>query len=202
MKTIVLSGLILLLLIAGENCSDSQKPISNNVIDEGLSVNGLQLSIKSDKMVYKLNPKERIIIDFIIRNVGKKDIYICKNADGVKFLGTYSSYEISGPEGAVKEEKECIGLKMPPSSPSTKDSFVLLKRGEFQVKKLFAQFEEYTFILDAKKDVYSSTRWFLTKPGTYQIKIKSRSEVDGKEAGLNAWTGEVISNTITVEIKE
>jgi hypothetical protein len=173
-------------------------------IEGGTPVNGLQLTIRSDKKEYNL--REQITIMFRLRNVGREDIYICKNFEWAPY-----SYEITGPKGPIKAET----LSWEPKEsvpPLTKDAFTLLKPNKSYIVKTVGEYGEGIndegIIFSAQVGTCTRSSWILSKTGKYQIKIvygnspHISAENDGKKFGLKAWTGEVVSNTITIEIKE
>lgn len=163
----------------------------------GTPINGLQLTIKSDKKVYSFRPGEKITIEVRFRNVGKENIYICKH-----FKWAPYSYEITGPEGSVKIETVNSDMEAPP--PLTKDDFILLNAGESHVIKTFGDFQERSneIVLYAADSPSRTTIWYLCKTGKYQIKMKYQNAHEGKKFGLRTWIGQVISNTIIFEIQE
>jgi len=168
-------------------------------IEGGTPVNGLQLTIRSDKKAYKLEPlepKERITIEFRLRNIEKEDFYIRKNNQ----VHPFDTYEINGPEGLVQPKGRLEEPGAPPPQP-TKNDFTLLEKGKGYVGKTLGKFQGNAIVFYASSWDASAT-WSLSKPGKYQIKMKYQNLNDGKKLGLTAWTGEVVSNTITIEIKE
>lgn len=183
-----------------EESKDTNKDVLWQVLGKwlGIPVNGLQLTIKLDKKVYTMGSKEVISIEGKLKNVEKEDIWIRKSNDEIAESVWW--YEISdGPQGGIQKKE--ADKRLQPSVP-TKDDFLSLRP---QKSYLFVGATKWTSAAhltfnNSRSGYYVSL--LLTKPGKYEIKLKYNNEQAGEKFGIKVWTGEVVSNTITIEIKE
>ncbi len=167
----------------------------------GTPVNCLQLTIRSDKKVYSLGTDKGIHIELRLRNVGKEAFSVLQGKNDRLWVSYF--YEIDGPKGRIQPGS--IWKDMQHRKPR-KDDFVLLRSQEKYISKdigsLNSRDKSFGFWISDIPKMATFVTWELTTPGVYKIKIQYKNEDERKDFGLKAWTGEVTSNTITIEIKE
>ncbi len=158
---------------------------------EGKTVKGLQVLLRPGKKTYKAG--DDIIIEISFRNVGKGKFYFLSY-----FIPTVS-WRVMNPKGEQLDVKFVrytlkTGEKVSYMNSQEKD-YVILQPGQDYTKKI------KNFTNSGEKD-------FEPAPGKYQVTLiyevddweKERAE---KLIGLKGvWTGKVISNTITIEIRK
>lgn len=179
----------------GKEAKGETKELLQNLIGKwrGFIVSGLHAAIRSDKKVYKVG--EKIIIEFRLTNVSKQDIYIGTKPSGFTTSTIYFD-KIIGPEGSIRPTVKHIDFGTRPP-PLKKSDFTLIRPQKNYTRKIKGS-------LCADTTIHTTEYYNLDKPGKYKITMLYRSNADGRRAGLKvkAWTGKVISNTITIEIKE
>ncbi|MHC4166086.1 MAG: HEAT repeat domain-containing protein [Planctomycetota bacterium] len=80
--------------------------------------------------------------------------------------------------------------------PISRKAFVVLKPGE-KVAYLKVDLQPVWFIHEASKQAMGP----LQIPGEHAIQIEYQNRVDGRRFGLDAWTGTVKSNVVTVKVE-
>lgn len=140
----------------------------------------LTLTIKSDKEVYESG--EEVIIFGQIKNISEKDVFIYP----LEWTLTVT-YEVIDSKG----KKIDVPLPISDLWPPTKNDFVLIKAGGLLQKSwgLSIVDEDLQFL----PDVYTiMVRYEVREDGYYE---------NGKFVDLDAWTGTLVSNIITIEVK-
>ena len=162
--------------------------------------NGLQFNIAFDQKSYSLGKgKDVMNIEFMLKNTGKDDIWVRQSVDDWAAESVFF-YEITGPNGLIKAERmssDFAPLKV------TKDNFKLLKSHDlYNFKRVIKNAEVlggFAFSVLEVED--TSLHWILDKPGKYRIRARYVNQITAKEFNLKGWTGEVFSNTVTIELK-
>jgi hypothetical protein len=179
----------------------------------GEPVNGLRLSIRPDKKVYSLSSDKQINLTAQLKNVSQENIFVCTGFHVSGRPKAFYLFEITGPEGIIEATireanfskgtvtgKDFITLKpqmyyeIPTKQVSSNQWDICALRREKGKDKIF----EFSCLEEGDTTLH----WELSQPGIYKIRLKYKNENNGKAFDLKAWTGEVVSNTITLEIKE
>ena len=143
----------------------------------------LQLTIKSDKQVYELG--EQINIEVTLENVSKKEIIVCTKwfpAMNIWFQVTSYGKEIESFRLLYKEQP-----------PLVKEDYVTLKPTE----KTKQEFSLLRYVGIKKIGIYEIKVLYTNSDKSY-----STSALKYIPADIDAWTGRLASNTITIEIKD
>ena len=137
----------------------------------------LKLSISSDKTVYQVG--EPTTITVVLENVSEMQITVNKR---LEFVGPEVYLEIQDETGNLLK-----WLPPDPPPPLTKDDFIVVSPGETAGTR--------TIHIER----HLSER---LKPGRHTLKATYKNAEDGSRFGLNAWTGMVMSNTITFDVRK
>ena len=87
-------------------------------------------------------------------------------------------------------------ITFPPEMPAFPS--VLVNRGEPDA-------DDFTLLLAGEEfsKSYTLTNWnWMQFLGTYEVKAIYNNSVDGSQFGLSAWTGEITSNSVSLEVTE
>jgi len=148
-----------------------------------LAARNLELTLSCDKDKYQKD--EPIQITLTLKNRSGKPIYVNK-----RFFLTSGETPVEKRDGYItvispKQEKLKCKIDYGTGLPRT-DHFILLEPGKEQSSE--------------RKQTINHFFDFST-PGKYQI-TATYENVFGKEIGLDAFTGKIDSNTVTIEIVE
>ncbi len=139
----------------------------------------LQLTIKSDKEVYEVG--EKFVFSGQIKNISEQDIFIYPLE--ISLTITFDVIDSRG-------NKIDVAVPIIDLWPPKKDDFALLKSAKFLPKT----FKAYIPIESMKPDLYTITvKYNIWQKGYYE---------NGKFINLDAWTGTLTSNTVTVKVIE
>jgi hypothetical protein len=159
--------------------------------------NNLQLSIKVDKKSY--NSGDYITIEYTFINTGKDKLALCVY-DIEHRIKVSTIFELS--KNIRLKLKDWTKRKMP---IVTKDDFNFLKTGEkhkieIAFKTVLDQKDTWRYIKASRENKYSWREGdIILENGTYEI---SCNFINIKEQPVkNAWTGNISSNAINIEIK-
>jgi|GEM_PF-5883922 len=168
----------------------------------------LELRISSDKKEYKVG--DTIKFKFVLKNAGKEPFYIFPRGDPY----THGWFKIVDEDGKDSEILRIVEVELDLSWPE-KDDFILLKPGrshdieiEGHIKSGLDVCEEHHegLFLD-----FANSAIRLKGPGKFRIygqyinlidhySTYSPSRDDVKEWPINAWTGDLLSELITIDI--
>jgi len=143
----------------------------------------LQLTIKADKQMYAVG--EKINIRAQLQNISKETVPIyafkliyrihldIRNSSGIDSGIIVAEYEMPDDYRHVPQKQD----------------FYFLKPQE-------------TYSIDIENLVSGNTRYEIIRPGVYTIEAILRLVVRGEQFGINAWTGTLTSNSITITAAE
>jgi len=156
--------------------------LTERSVETGSAIDGLQLTIKSDREVYKVG--EEIKIELILENISEEEIVVCT----VWLPSLNMEFKVT--RDGEKIEPIVIIYEL---APLKREDYVKLKPGENIIKSF-----------DISKYVP------IDKSGNYNIKVsynnwynwyydESEGEL-GDKISIDAWTGTLTSNSITIEV--
>ena len=204
MKKILLGIAILLLVASGSYCQESKQPLQR--FDKSGSINSpsredskgspLELTIKSDKEVYEAGESViTIIITYTIENISPKPIvffdrnFIRAELDNGQRLMIYPDYRIHK-EFMIRSdwrEGKSEYVTIQPHDKITHTYHYILQQAE-------------DFNLPQKVNIeYSVTR---KKSDNFYYDFEKEGMRATTKIPIDAWTGTLTSNTITIEVRE
>lgn len=137
----------------------------------------LKLSLTTDKFVYTTS--EEIKLSVALGNVSTEQLVVNKR---MGFLGPEIFLEVINKSG-----QKLKWLPPGPPLPLTEADFIILQSGETITKDI----DNFKIFLSEK-----------LLPGGYSIQAIYKNRDTGDKFGLDAWTGELYSNIINIEVTD
>lgn len=185
--TIIISGIIVLIAGWWSNgglfANKSKKIIKKNETN-----NSLLLIIKSNKKVYKIT--EPIMVEVKLKNVGKKTLIA--NTGALDYLTLFLKFKIIDSNGI--EVEQIPRQYAPPQFDKDKDFFEFIP--EQSINKVVDISEIWC---NRKKGDYSITAIYNIPAWCNTVIYEHEPEF--KKININAWSGTITSEAITLKIK-